>query len=287
MTMQSWPHRLRKERKDGTFQCSGSTTHRNLGRYAWYLTQVLSSMEFPLTTYYLQDQTLINSLLGVLLHFRKEPVTITADIQQMFYCFVVEEEDRDILRFLWYTDNDLSKDVVDYRMRVHVFGNRPSPAVAIFRLRKATKETEGQYGSDAMHFIERVFYVDDALKSFPTEAEAIDVLRRAQKMLAQSNIRLHKIASNRPEVMNAFPVEDRAKDIKNLDLAEDEIPVQRSLGVSWNVSSDTFTFQVPQTQKPFTRRGVFSAINSLFDPLGFLAPVTRKTSSQGALQRRP
>lgn len=37
----------------------------------------------------------------------------------MFYCFVVEEEDRDILRFLWYKDNDLSKDVVDYRMRVH------------------------------------------------------------------------------------------------------------------------------------------------------------------------
>lgn len=194
----------------------------------------------------------------------------------MFYCFVVEEEDRDVLRFLWYKDNDLSKDVVDYRMRVHVFGNQPSPAVAIFGLRKAARETEGQYGSDAMHFIERDFYVHDALKSFLTEAEAIDVLQRAQKMLAQSNIRLHKITSNRLEVMNAFPVEDRAKEIKDLDLSEDEIPVQRSLGVSWNVSSDTFTFQVPQNQKPFTCSGVLSAINSLFYPLGFLAPVTIK-----------
>lgn len=72
------------------------------------------------------------------------------------------------------------------------------------------------------------------------------------------------------------PVEDRAKEIKDLDLSEDEIPVQRSLGVSWNVSSDTFTFQVPQNQKPFTCSGVLSAINSLFDPLGFLAPVTIK-----------
>lgn len=205
-----------------------------------------------------------NILLGVLLHFRKEPVAITVDIQQMFSCFVVEEEDRDVLRFLWYKDNDLSKDVVDYHMRVHVFGNRPSPAVAIFGLRKAARQTEGQYGSDAMHFIERDFYVDDALKSFPTEAEAIDVLQRAQKMLSQSNIRLHKITSNRLEVMNTFPVEDRAKEIKDLDLSEDEIPVQHSLGVSWNVNSDTFTFQVPQNQKPFTRRGVLSAINSLF-----------------------
>lgn len=127
-----------------------------------------------------------------------------------------------------------------------------------------------------MHFIERDFYVDDALKSFLTEAEAIDVLQRAQKMLAQSNVCLHKITSNRLEVMNAFPVEDWAKEIKDLDLSEDEIPVQRSLGISWNVSSDTFTFQVPQIQKPFTRHGVVSAINSLFDPLGFLAPVTIK-----------
>lgn len=53
-----------------------------------------------------------NTLLGVLLHFRKEPVAITADIEQMFYCFVVKEEHRDYLRFLWYKDNNLTKDVV-------------------------------------------------------------------------------------------------------------------------------------------------------------------------------
>lgn len=34
---------------------------------------------------------LINSLHGVLLRFRKDLVAITADIQQMFYCFVVSE----------------------------------------------------------------------------------------------------------------------------------------------------------------------------------------------------
>lgn len=38
--------------------------------------------------------------------------------------------------------------------------------------------------------------------------------------------------------------------------------------------SDTFTFQVPDTEKPYTRRGVLSTVNSLFDPLGFLAPIT-------------
>ncbi|XP_051797872.1 uncharacterized protein LOC127531791 [Acanthochromis polyacanthus] len=224
----------------------------------------------------LSGPDLNNTLIGVLLRFRKEPVAITADIEQMFYCFVVQEDHRDYLRFLWYEDNDLAKDVVDYRMRVHVFGNSPSPAVAIYGLRMAAKEAEGEYGTDARNFIEQDFYVDDALKSFSTEAEAVDVLQRAQKMLALSNLRLHKIASNKVEVVNAFPPEDRAKEIKDLDLSTDKPPVQRSLGVIWDTTSDTFTFDVPQEQKPFTRRGVLSTVNSLFDPLGLLAPVTIK-----------
>ncbi|GAA6218520.1 uncharacterized protein LOC119030469 [Lates japonicus] len=97
----------------------------------------------------LKGTDLNNTLLGVLLRFRKEPGAITADIEHMFYCFVVREDHRDFLRFLWYEDNDLSKDVVDYRMRVHIFGNSPSPAVAIFGLRMAAREAEGVYGSDA------------------------------------------------------------------------------------------------------------------------------------------
>ncbi|XP_062422700.1 uncharacterized protein LOC119214058 [Pungitius pungitius] len=222
----------------------------------------------------LSGPDLNNSLIGVLLRFRREPVAVTADIRQMFYCFSVREDCRDFLRFLWFRENDLNQDVVEYRMRVHVFGNSPSPAVAIFALRRAAKHQEECYGSDARHFVERDFYVDDGLKSFSTEAEAIEVVRRTQRMLAESNIMLHKIASNRTEVMNAFPAEERAKDIKDLDLSTDDLPVQRSLGVSWNIMSDTFTFHVPEGKKPFTRRGVLSTVNSLFDPLGFLAPVT-------------
>lgn len=40
---------------------------------------------------------LTNSLLGVLLRFRQEPVAIVADIEQMFYCFKVNEEHRNYL----------------------------------------------------------------------------------------------------------------------------------------------------------------------------------------------
>lgn len=103
------------------------------------------------------------------------------------------------------------------------------------------------------------FYVDDALKSFPTEEEAIDLLRRAQEALAASNLRLHKIAANRAKVMDAFPNDNLAKDIKCLDLSTDDLPDQRSLGVKWNLMSDTFSFQVPDTEKSYTRRSPFNS----------------------------
>lgn len=90
----------------------------------------------------------------------------------MFYGFLVREDHRNYLRFLWHNDNDLSKEVAEYRMRVHVFGNNPSPAVAIYGLRRAAQEGEQKYGSDSRHF-----YVDDGLISLPTEAEAIDLLK--------------------------------------------------------------------------------------------------------------
>ena len=215
-----------------------------------------------------------NSLMGVLVRFRKERVAVTADIQQMFYCFVVRDDHRDYLRFLWYRDNDPSKDVVEYRMRVHVFGNSPSPAVATYGLRRAAMKGEQQHGSDTRHFVEREFYVDDGLISVPTEEQAITLLKRTQASLSESNLRLHKITSNSIDVLKAFPVEDHAKDIKDFDLGGETIPTQRSLGLIWEVAADTFTFQASVSDKPFTRRGVLSTINSLFDPLGFVAPVT-------------
>lgn len=139
----------------------------------------------------LPGPNLNNGLLGELMRFRRDPVAIIAGIQQMFYCFLVQEEHRDVLRFLWFKDNDPGNDVVDYRMRVHVFGNSPFLAVATYGLKRSAEEGEED--------------LDDALRSFPTEVDAIDLLKRAQELLGRYNIKLHKTASNRTQVMDAFP----------------------------------------------------------------------------------
>ncbi|VDI39110.1 Hypothetical predicted protein [Mytilus galloprovincialis] len=193
---------------------------------------------------------LTNNLLGVLLRFRKEPIAITADIQQMFYCFRVTETHRNFLRFIWYKDNDPNQELIDYRMTVHVFGNSPSPAVATFGLRRTAEISETEFGKDVKDYVVRNFYVDDGLNSLPNSSQAIDLMRRTQEALkTNGDLRLHKIASNDVTVMSAFSNDDLAKDLKDIKLEPENLPVQRSLGLCWNLASDTFTFDVSTDEK--------------------------------------
>ena len=41
----------------------------------------------------------------------------------------------------------------------------------------------------------------------------------------------------------------------------------------WKLKEDAFTFTINLPPRPLTRRGILSALSSLFDPLGFVSPV--------------
>ena len=80
-------------------------------------------------------------------------------------------------------------------MKVHVFGNSPSPAVASMGLHKTADKADVE--PEVKHFIKRHFYVDDALSSHNTANDAINLLKRTQKSLhGNGNLRLHTICSN-------------------------------------------------------------------------------------------
>ena len=51
------------------------------------------------------------------------------------------------------------------------------------------------------------------------------------------------------------------------------LPTERALGIMWNIDPDTFSFKTSPKDQPMTRRGILSTVASLYDPLGFVAPV--------------
>ena len=77
--------------------------------------------------------------------------------------------------------------------------------------------------------------------------------------------------SNSRDVLSVIPEEEQARPNLDLDLAN--LPVERTLGVQWDVEKDVFLFTVREPNQPPTKRGILSAVSSLYDPMGFVCPV--------------
>ncbi|XP_068229676.1 uncharacterized protein [Palaemon carinicauda] len=163
---------------------------------------------------------LSNSLAGILCRFRNHSVAFTCDIEAMYHQVLVNEEHRNLLRFLWFDNHDLDGDIVQYRMTVHLFGARSSPSVANYALKAAADRFKDKED----------FYVDDGLKSVATVEEAINLAKDSQMICKRGGFHLHKFVANNAEVLKAMCPDEVAQSVKNLDLTKDKLPVERTLG---------------------------------------------------------
>ena len=91
--------------------------------------------------------------------------------------------------------------------------------------------------------------------------------------MESGGFKLNKWMSNDKGVLESIPEEKRAKEVKNLKLDKDPLPVERALGVEWCAETDNFKFKVAMKEKPATRRGILSVASAIYDPLGMVAPV--------------
>lgn len=224
-----------------------------------------------LNDYLLSGPDLTNSLFGVLCRFRRENVAVMCDVQKMFHRFHVHPEDRDYLRFLWYPEGDTSTDPLEYRMNVHLFGARSSPGCANFGLKYLSRMYEKDY-PQAAPFLRQDFYVDDGVTSVDGVEKAKELIREARELCSQGNLRLHKFISNNRSVLESVPISERVTDVQEVDLSKEMLPIERTLGVYWNIEVDAFTFQINVQERPNTRRGILSLVASMYDPLGFISP---------------
>ncbi|KAK3726813.1 hypothetical protein QZH41_019603 [Actinostola sp. cb2023] len=185
----------------------------------------------------LQGPDSTNSLAGVLMRFREDIVAVVADIESMFHQVRVRDKDQDSLRFLWWGENT-EEPPDEYVMTVHIFGAADSPCSANSMLKKTADDNEKDFD--------------------PVTVET-------------EGLTFTKFMSNNRQVLAKIPSEKRAMPALNLDL--DDLPVDRALGMRWNIEGDTFGFKVSDRNKPDTMRGVLSTISSVFDPLNIAAPI--------------
>ena len=216
---------------------------------------------------------LTNSLLGVLCRFREGPVAFTCDVQSMYHRVHVPDSDTNLLRFLWFRNDDPAGELQVWKMRSHVFGAVSSGSVASFALGYCAEEGRSRY-PEAADVLLRKTYVDDALCATDSVESAVRLAHELKELCRTGAFNMTKFTSNRPEFLRQIPAEDRGKNVKELDLDRDSLVSERALGLRWSVEEDSFFFQFSDRRKPVTRRGILSTVSSIFDPLGIVSPVT-------------
>jgi len=216
-----------------------------------------------------QGPDINNRLIDVLLRFRQHAYAVMADVEAMYNQVVIPTEDRDALRFLW---NDDSGNIVEYRMTRHLFGGVWCACSATYCLRRVVYDNP-DVADIIKDTICKSFYVDDCLASVCNEDTAVEVINGTRAILAAGGFNLTKFVANKDTVLEQIPEELRAKEVKDLS----EGRQSKVLGVRWDVGQDLFVYQrhaCGDTTENLTRRSILSFVSGMYDPLGFINPVT-------------
>ena len=209
----------------------------------------------------------LNPMLGVIFRFRLGKYAINADIKEHFSQVAIPKHQQPLVAFLWHENPESEPDV--YVNTRHIFGAACSPAVAIFALSKAA-----ECDPKIKPVVENSFYMDDFYYSNNSRRSLQDTALRVQQALQTGGFDLSKWMSNHKDSLRHWPLEQRAKELKPLgeDL-EGHLPLTKALGLAWDCEVDKFTFQSRKLAPEFTTvASVLSALASVFDPIGIIAP---------------
>ncbi|KAF4514245.1 UNVERIFIED_CONTAM: hypothetical protein B566_EDAN019534, partial [Ephemera danica] len=209
----------------------------------------------------LSGPVLMNDLTGVLIRFRRYAVAVGVPVNERRY-----------LSFLWWSNRNMNNLPNVYEHNVHPFGAKSSPFCATFALQKTMEDNRDKYSADCCQAILDNFYVDDCLLSVCNVEEAKRLVNELRDMLMRGGFRLLKWNSNRSDVLCAVPEKDKAMQTGVFELLK--VPAQSALGVRWNTESDTLEIILNLPDRPHSRRGILGCVSSLYDPLGFVAPMT-------------
>lgn len=156
----------------------------------------------------------------------------------MYYHFSVPEKDEDYLRFLWWPDGNLNKAVSENHMTVHPSGARSSLSCSNFTLHRSASGYGSYYLPEAKTQY-RYFYVDDCLD---IEEDLLKTDHGVISLCSWGGSDLTKFISNSRKLLESLPINHRRKNVKDLDLCRDSLPMKKAFGICWNI--DILTISV-------------------------------------------
>jgi len=216
--------------------------------------------------------TVQNDLFTLLLQFRFHLIALKADITKMYRQFIINESDIDYQRIVWRESPN--QPLEDYRLLTVTYGTTSAPFLATRSLQQlATDEATNFPG--ASRVVSKDMYVDDLMSGENSVERAIHLQKQISQLVKAGGMEICKWSSNDPAVMASIP--EHLRETKS-SLSLDTDHAVKALGVLWNTTTDHFTFAVNTGHQSFslTKRILLSELARVFDPLGWLSPVTIK-----------
>ncbi|KAL0896002.1 hypothetical protein ABMA27_011992 [Loxostege sticticalis] len=211
------------------------------------------------------------SIFDVLLRFRWHAVVFTGDVRQMYRQILVPEEDAEYQRIVWRPSP--VGPVRDYRLLTVTYGVSSAPFQALRTVAQLAKDSAEEYPAGAA-VLARDIYVDDVVTGADSIEQACQLREELAKILSSGGFQLRKWTSNSSQFFDSLPSADLySEDFKRFEEMSDLS--LKILGLLWQPQSDSFRFRVADTNGcRCTKRTILSEIARIYDPLGFLGPVT-------------
>ncbi|KAK9502520.1 hypothetical protein O3M35_011289 [Rhynocoris fuscipes] len=207
----------------------------------------------------------------LLLRFRTHRYVFTADIRQMYRQILVDRSQRDYQRILWRFSSDAP--ITHFRLNTVTYGVTSAPYLALRTLHQLAAD-EGDKYPLAKTALSNEIYVDDLLTGCASISDALHLRQELQELLMAGGFELRKWASNHPTLLQDIPPDHCRQMVSEDPLLLDRDPIIKILGLGWNPASDNFFYAVRLSEAANTKRTVLSQMARIFDPLGWLTPIT-------------
>ena len=210
---------------------------------------------------------ILEDMCTLLLRFRTKRIGIIADIEKGFLQVRLQEQHRDVTRFLWIKGTktkEINNNLETYRFTRIPFGI----IFSSFLLKNTIRHHHhlGEYNSTIALEIKDDIYVDNLVMGTDCEEDAINLYTELKQIFQNASIYLREWISSSQKVNENRGSEDRLKD-----------KVLKVLGIVWNTVTDDIQIsmkQIDSIQPATTKREVLAATMSTFDPLGWFTPST-------------
>ena len=207
----------------------------------------------------------MNDLCSILLRFRFHKVAISTDIEKAFLHVKLHPDDRDFTRFLWPLDiTTPNGSLQTFRFKAVLFGTTSSPFMLHATLCCHLQHLDSPVATNMLSNI----YVDNIVSGCQSSQQGVHYYKTARHIMKQANFNLRAWASNCQAIQS----------LAEADHTADKSTLVNVLGLQWNIESDTLHFSVktaiPEHHTLITKREILQQSSKIFDPLGYLSPVT-------------